>query len=229
MPTHKPVQYVIFDMDGLLLNTEEIYSDTFRGILGKYGKTYTNDVKIKVRGTMPKDTYSTFIREYQLPVTLEAFTEQVSSCLLSNMEKAELMPGAERLVTHLKKHNIPIAVATSSGNQTFDVKTKHHKSFFDLFDHIVIGSSDPEVKNGKPAPDIFLVCASRFPDKPSPDKCLVFEDAPTGVQGAVAAGMQVVMVPEPIIPEEKRKLATKVIPSLLDFKPEEFGLPKFED
>ncbi|KAK7576609.1 hypothetical protein V9T40_012895 [Parthenolecanium corni] len=229
MSAYKPVQYVIFDMDGLLLNTEEIYNDTFRGILAKYGKTYTNDMKIKVMGTIPKDTYSTFIREYQLSVTLEAFTEQVSSYLLSNMEKAELMPGAERLVTHLKKHNIPIAVATSSGKQAFDVKTKRHKSVFDLFDHIVVGSSDPEVKNGKPAPDIFLICASRFPDKPSPDKCLVFEDAPNGVQGAVAAGMQVVMVPEPIIPEEKRKLATKVIPSLLDFKPEEFGLPKFED
>ncbi len=60
-------------------------------------------------------------------------------------------------------------------------------------------------------------------------QCLVFEDAPNGVQAAVSAGMQVVMVPDAIIPEEKRKLATKVIPSLLDFKPEEFGLPKIED
>ena len=56
---------------------------------------------------------------------------------------------------------------------------------------------------------------------------MVFEDAPNGVQAAISAGMQVVMVPDPIVPEEKRKLATKVIDSLLDFKPEEFGLPKF--
>jgi pseudouridine-5'-monophosphatase len=47
------------------------------------------------------------------------------------------------------------------------------------------------------------------------------------VQGAVEAGMQAVLVPDPVVPQEKRKLATKVLSSLLEFKPEEFGLPKF--
>lgn len=56
----------------------------------------------------------------------------------------------------------------------------------------------------------------------------MFEDAPNGVQAAVTAKMQVVMVPDRVVPEEKRKLATKVIDSLLDFVPEEFGLPKFD-
>jgi len=76
-------------------------------------------------------------------------------------------------VRHLKKNKVPFAIATSSTKKSFDLKTSQHKSLFSLFDHIVCGGSDPEVKNGKPAPDIFLTCASRFPDQPHPNKVLV--------------------------------------------------------
>lgn len=58
-------------------------------------------------------------------------------------------------------------------------------------------------------------------------QCLVFEDAPNGVTGARAANMQAVMVPDPHLPAERTKHATQVIQSLLDFKPEDFGLPAF--
>lgn len=78
--------------------------------------------------------------------------------------------GAERLVRHLHSHGIPIAVATSSSEESVNVKLTKHRELFSLFHHIVTASSDPEVKRGKPNPDIFLVCASRFPDKPNPEK-----------------------------------------------------------
>lgn len=82
----------------------------------------------------------------------------------------------------MHENNVPIALATSSSAESVKVKTTHHGELFKLFNHKVMGSSDPEVKEGKPAPDIFLVAARRFPDKPRPDSCLVFEDAPNGVR-----------------------------------------------
>lgn len=71
---------------------------------------------------------------------------------------------------HLHQHGIPIAVATSSSEESVNLKLTNHKELFSLFHHIVMASSDPEVKNGKPNPDIFQICASRFPDKPKPHK-----------------------------------------------------------
>lgn len=68
----------------------------------------------------------------------------------------------------MHKHNIPICLATSSGEGHVKVKTTNHQELFSLFHHKVMGSTDKEVENGKPAPDIFLVAARRFPDQPDP-------------------------------------------------------------
>lgn len=81
-----------------------------------------------------------------------------------------LFGGAETLVQHLFSKKVPIAVATSSGEKSVIAKTSKHRELFKLFSHIVMASSDPAVKHGKPAPDVFLVCAERFPDKPDPSK-----------------------------------------------------------
>ena len=78
--------------------------------------------------------------------------------------------GAERLLRHLKENNVPIALATSSSRDSFNLKTKHLTHVFDLFNHKVLGGSDPDVKEGKPNPDIFIVAAKRFPDNPDPSK-----------------------------------------------------------
>lgn len=90
----------------------------------------------------------------------------ISRCIKQNIFRICL--GAERLLKHLHDTNVPFALATSSSKEIAEIKMANHAAFFDLFHHKVMGSTDPDVKVGKPAPDIFLVAAQRFPDKPDP-------------------------------------------------------------
>ena len=81
------------------------------------------------------------------------------------------------------------------------------------------------MKEGKPAPDIFLLAAERLGIEPA--KCLVFEDAPSGMEAALAAGMSVVVVPDPNMDHSLYRNASQILSSLKDFDPEYWGLPKF--
>jgi len=224
--TFKPVTHVIFDLDGLLLDSEGGYDKIIDDIAKLYGKRYTLDVRMKILGTPEPETIRLAVQLLDLPISIEEFGVQYKSRVISELANVPMFEGAARLIKHLHKHNILFAVATSGSQEVTDVKLKKHKELFLCFSHIVVGS-DPEVKKGKPNPDIFLLAAARFPDKPNPEKCLVFEDAPNGVKGAVAAGMQVVMVPSSETNEHLREGATVVLSSLSDFKPELFGLPPF--
>lgn len=126
--------------------------------------------------------------------------------------------------THLHS---PTLTPPPQRNSHTELKTTNHKTLFAVFDHIITGD---EVTRGKPDPELFTKAAAGFVHNPpsSPAACLVFEDAPSGVQAAKRAGMGVVMVPDDNLAPEMRDGADEVLTSLVDFSPESWGLPPYD-
>ena len=141
-------------------------------------------------------------------------------------------PGVDRLIRHLHSNDIPIAIATNGSKRDLDIGINMTKGFdISLFNHVVSGEEDPEVANNKPAPDVFLVCAKRFPIPPKTlDSCVVFEDSLIGIKGAIAAGMRTVLINNNRGTDfdSIAHQITAIIDSFEDFRPESVGLPPYQ-
>ena len=122
---------------------------------------------MKLLGSTERRSCEVCVTDLKLNCTLDQFITDFRKLSMERLESVEFMPGAERLIRHLHASKVPICVATSSGEESVALKTKRHQEVFKLFHHITKGT-DPEVKEGKPAPDIFLLAASRFDPKAVP-------------------------------------------------------------
>jgi HAD superfamily hydrolase (TIGR01509 family) len=216
------VTHVIYDLDGLLLDTERFYTEATQDIARRYGKTFDWSVKSLVIGKRALDSATILTQSLDLPITPAEYLSERNEVLNRLLLQAEPQPGAVQLTEHLHRHRIPQAVASSSDRRTFEIKTARHRNWFSLFHCVVLGD-DPAVVHGKPAPDIFLVAATRL--NAAPEHCLVFEDAPSGVQAALAAGMRVIAVPDPNLDRRAYAGADQVLNRLTEFDPSALGLP----
>ena len=198
------VTHAIFDMDGLLLDTEILYTRVQQQIASRYDQDFTWELKSKMMGLKALEAAQIFVTELGISdrMSAEECLEEREALLDELFPEAEFMPGAVELLDHLKRHGVPCGLATSSHRRHFELKTSRHRDKFqEIFgDYIVTGDL---VERGKPHPDIFLDAMNLFTSVPQPGSCLVFEDAPSGVQAAKRAGMQCVMVPDENLSSEE--------------------------
>lgn len=220
----KLVSGVILDLDGTLLNTDGIVSEVLKLYLVKYGKQWDGKIAQRVIGKTPLEAATAVVEDYGLSLSVDQFISEIMPMLDDRWGCIKALPGANRLINHLRGHNVPMALASNSPRNGVEAKISHHAGWKESFSVIIAGD---EVREGKPSPEIFLEAAKRLNIDPS--KCLVIEDSIPGVTAGKAAGMEVVAVPS--VPKQGHLYtsADEVINSLLDIRPEKWGLPPFED
>jgi pseudouridine-5'-monophosphatase len=211
------IRAAIFDLDGTLLDTERFLDQANGALLRAHGRELSPELRRRLRGRTREDNDQTLAEIIGAPITIDEVSAARAALLEGAWERAELMPGAARLVHRLLERGVPLAMATSSYASAVAVKLRRHPALRDAMRVIVCGDH-PAVRRPKPAPDIFQAAAAELGVEPA--ACVVFEDAPSGVRAAVAAGMRVIAVPERDMRDDPAFAeATSVVESLDEVDP----------
>lgn len=247
------IEYVLFDMDGLMIDSERVYTVANGAILSRYGHEFTWDIKSQMMGKPERTAVEWLYNRFpDIPLSIDEYITERRARQDALWNTCQPLPGVIKLVKHLAKHQIPMAVATGSLKRNYDLKTVHLPELFEPFEKRVICGDDPRLKDrGKPRPDVFLLAAELLGrkvgtgDVSSLDaegeegkalvaeraRGLVLEDSTMGLEAGRRAGMKTIWVPD----EKLRALAPNetygadcILESLEQFKPEDWGLPPYD-
>ncbi len=188
--TAQLLRAVVFDLDGLLVNSEDLYEQAGDTVLRRRGKSYDAALREQMMGRPVVDAIQLMIDCHSLPDPLEDLMCECREVLDSLMATSLApMPGVEELLTDLKTADVPIAVATSGTREYAD----HVLTRLKLTRHFRFVLTAEDIRRGKPDPEVYLLAARHL--GLAPPQMMVLEDSANGCRAAVAAGAFTVAVP----------------------------------
>ena len=189
MDRTQPVNALIFDMDGLLVDSEGLASDAMDRLLDEYQLARKPEIHDKLLGRRLVEALAIVRDGYGMDVDVEILIARYSDLRTEALRgSVKAMLGAREIIARARLAGIPIALATSGMRIHADISLSE-TGLAELFDSETTGD---EVTRGKPAPDLFLLAADRLGIEPA--RAIVLEDSPLGVEAAKAAGMRVIAV-----------------------------------
>lgn len=202
------IRTVIFDFDGLLVDSESLFHRIYQTILGEYGHDFTREDYVNGYAGRPIDELAhAFVEDFDLPLSPLTLRQQilVSEKRLRS-QGIELKAGALQLLDWLDHNGYVMTLATSSNRR----RLTDILSSLGLEQRFVAGAFAEDITYGKPDPEVFLLAASRLGIDPA--QCLVLEDSMMGIEAAVSAGMPVICIPDMKEPDdEHHQMATAVL------------------
>ena len=189
---------VIFDLDGLLADTEIISLKVYQELLKDFGIPFTEETYSReYSGHREEENVQRFLDTYDLPWNFDQTLAKVYELEAQILAQGvNLKKGAKDLLTYLQKEGVPIALATSSVESRARMILDSN-GILSLFDYLVFAK---DVKRSKPYPDIFLKACSDL--NVLPENCLVLEDSEAGIEAASRAGIPVICIPDLKIPAQ---------------------------
>lgn len=199
----------IFDMDGLLFDTELVYNQEWYYIAELYGLKVDPAMLDELRGTNGSRMMG-IVNTYWPRVDAKKLTDELfAHAIVTLSTHVPMKPGVVELLEYLKQHAVRMAVASSAPMELIKSNLRL-AGIADYFDAVISGE---QVVHGKPSPDIFLLAAQQL-GLPTAD-CYVFEDGIHGVRAGIRAGCSTIMVPDLVPPtEELYEQCTGIYPNL---------------
>jgi HAD superfamily hydrolase (TIGR01509 family) len=203
----KPIEAALFDMDGLLLDTEALYIQAMQAAAQQLDLEMPLSLCHAMVG-LPGPKCNLMIQEfYGKGFSIDVFRSHYAANIRELLdERIPVKPGAIELLDFLEARGVPRAVATSAGRTT----AEHHLARAGILGRFQALATRDDVTHAKPEPDIYLEAARRL--GVAPERCIAFEDSNVGLTAAHAAGTMAIMVPDilPPLPEVRAKCVTVV-------------------